>query len=56
MNKDPILKEVRKTRLEIERECEARGESFADYVLRTQKSTGGNLVFRNTPKKKRTDK
>jgi hypothetical protein len=56
MNKDPILKEVRQTRLEIEKECQDRGESFADYVLRTQRTGANKLVFRNKPKNGKTAK
>ncbi len=53
MNKDPILSEVRKTRLEIEKECEQRGESFGDFILRTQSKSNVKLIFRNPLGRKR---
>ncbi|MBF0547725.1 MAG: hypothetical protein HQM08_25020 [Candidatus Riflebacteria bacterium] len=46
MNKDPIVEEIHKTRLKLEKECEERGESYFDYLMRTQNKYKSRLVSR----------
>ncbi len=42
--KDPIVDEVRQTRLEIEQECEKAGISYKAHLLAVQKQYENRLV------------
>ncbi len=46
MIRDEIVEEVRKVRLQIEKERKRKGQSFAEYVLELQKKYPGKLVNR----------
>jgi len=57
MTHDPIVGEVRKIRHDIEEECEKRGESYFDYILKEQKKNQARLVSpASSGKKHSTDK
>jgi hypothetical protein len=42
--KDPVIDEVRQTRLKIEKECEKAGISYKDHLLAVQKQYKNRLV------------
>ena len=42
--KDPVIDEVRQTRLKIEKECENAGISYKDHLLAVQKQYESRLV------------
>ena len=42
--KDPVIDEVRQTRLKIEKECEEAGISYKDHLLAVQKKYESRLV------------
>ena len=46
MRKDPIVDEVRRTRLEIEKECAGDFDQIYERALEVQKKTTSKLVSR----------
>jgi hypothetical protein len=44
MNHDPIIRELRKIRKEIEEECQKKGESYYDHLLKVQEQYKDRLV------------
>jgi hypothetical protein len=46
MRKDPIVDEVRRARLEIEKECEGDFDQIYKRALEVQKKSAGRLVSR----------
>jgi hypothetical protein len=44
MNQDPIIQELRKIRKDIEEDCQKRGESYFDHLLKVQEQYKDRLV------------
>ncbi|HAE40058.1 MAG TPA: hypothetical protein DCG57_15725 [Candidatus Riflebacteria bacterium] len=49
MSHDPVVNEVRKIRRKIEEECEKRGETYFEYILREQQKNHARLVSFTAP-------